>query len=280
MRFAKKRGSRNKFKKIFVVLGILIMLVLILTTLKSNIFVVRNLEVNLNRVNCVSEKEIKDNLQISDMNILFFDSRKILKTLQNKFPCIGSVNMQRVFPNRIKLQFYGRDAVFALKSTFLQEASIAAVLKDLIEKSASSSTQASSSAAIQDIGQSNYLLVDQSGIIFTTINQSPYVPIILYWNNNLKQGDQLDQSLTAELSMIFSKFKELNLPISEVRVYPQGTAIIPSPNIIILNLNKDLTSQLAALQLIVTQAKMSKENMVFIDLRFDKPVVKYAPRSN
>ena len=47
---------------------------------------------------------------------------------------------------------------------------------------------------------------------------------------------------------------------------------------VIFRLKNEVDIQLASLQLILDKAKIDEKELEFIDLRFDKPVVRYAPK--
>lgn len=246
-------------------------LVLSFILINSNLFKIQTVEINLNKVNCATKKAITDSLDIYGKNIFFLDVGKKLKIIQDKFPCVDNLTFRKTLPSLIKVDIIGREAVLALKLTSFQEASVSAALVQLTERISSQSAQESSS-------QSSYLMVDPTGKIFAISDQIVYIPIIEFWNDGLKIGDKLEQKLISQLLSILDKLKEFNMEIIATRIYPEGVVTITSSSIVLFNLNKDVMTQLAALQLIVTQAKIDEENMVFIDLRFDNPIVKYAPR--
>lgn len=241
------------------------------TILKS-----QKLEVSLKGVNCTPEKEIMDTVQPLLLGKLFFDEQKILAQIQSRFPCVQRLMTERSLPLNLKLHFFGREAVFALQPSLLEEASVSAILADIVQD-ASKSAEATISATIQEPND-KYLLVDSTGAIFGTTDKLVYLPTVLFWNSNLEVGDKLEGVLVKGLVKILDKFKVYNLPIFEVRIYPQSTTIVTSTSTIIFDLNKDISYELAALQLILDKAKIDEEKMIFIDLRFDKPIVKYAPR--
>ena len=282
-----KRRLGSHTRELIIFFALTSILALVFIFINSNFFKIRTVEINLNKANCASEKAVADSLDIYGKNIFFLDGDKKLKVVQDKFPCVGNLNIHQTLPSSVKVAVVGREARLALDLTALPEASISA-LRQLTEKISSQSAQATSSVFFASSGQSHYLLVDSSGKIFASSDQTVYIPIVEFWNSGLKIGDKLEQKLVSQLLSIFDKLKEFNLPILETRIYPEGVAIVTSSSIILFNLNKDVPHQLAALQLIVTQAKIdeqssrdsrTKGNMVFIDLRFENPIVKYAPRT-
>lgn len=269
----KLERKNNKGKKFLILAILLVTIILPLLVLNTPIFKVEKLEVTINKINCVSATDLKTNLP-TDFNIFTVSEDLILKSVQKKYPCVNKVSIHRMIPNSVNLEFIGREAVLAFKPTQLEEASLSAILAP-IQKNSTPSAEATPSSFVRN----DQFLVDSSGMVFAQTFETVYVPSILFWDNNLKIGSKLEQRFMSNLLSIFDKLKVFNLPINEVRVYSSGNMIINSSSIVIFNLNRDVQNQLAALQLILDKAKIDEENMVFIDLRFDKPVVKYAPRN-
>ncbi len=269
-----KRFKRKSSKKLLIFTTFIAILILTFLVFGSNLFKVNTVDITLNKINCVGIKELKAEVQIDNQNIFFVSARKILENTQNKYPCIKQLLVHPMVPNKVNLEFVGREAVLSFRPTQLEEASVSAILSQF-QKISTQSAQATPSAAQSP----NQFLVDSDGVVFAQTFETQYIPSILFWDMNLKIGTKLEHKQVADLVNIFDKLKVLSLPILEVRIYSSGNMLVHSSSIIIFNLNKDVQNQLAALQLILDKAKIDEEIMVFIDLRFDKPVVKYAPRS-
>ena len=269
-----KRFKRKSSKKLLIFSAFTVILILVFLVFGSNLFKVNTVDITLNKINCVTIKELKAEVQINDQNIFFVSAKKILGITQNKYPCIKQLLVHPTVPSKVNLEFVGREAVLSFKPAQLEEASISAILSQF-QKISTPSAQATSLAS----QSANQFLVDNDGVVFAQTFETLYIPSILFWDSNLKIGTKLEYKQVADLLSIFDRLKALNLPILEVRIYSSGNMLVQSSNIIIFNLNRDIQNQLAALQLILDKAKIDEENMVFIDLRFDKPVVKYAPRS-
>lgn len=274
--FSKKSRKTHQVKKFLILAACVLFTTALLFALNSKIFKANRIDITLNKLSCVTVSEVKNNLPLVNQNIFTLSSDEILGQLGDKYPCIKQVFIHRLLPNNINLEFVGREAALSFRPTDLQEASISAVLNQLSQKVSTQSTQATGSVTEQT---TNQFLVDSDGVVFATTSEMVYVPSILFWDNNLKVGDRLEQREISNLLSVFDKLKVFNLPITEVKIYPSRVLIISSTTTIIFDLNKDIQNQLAALQLILDKAKIDEENMVFIDLRFDNPVVKYAPRS-
>jgi len=71
---------------------------------------------------------------------------------------------------------------------------------------------------------------------------------------------------------------EENLILSKVQLEDEGRALMAvfsGELICLFTLEKEIESQLASLQFILWRAKMEGKSLKTVDLRFDKPVVKY-----
>lgn len=76
---------------------------------------------------------------------------------------------------------------------------------------------------------------------------------------------------------ILNKIKIFGIEVGEA-VVTQNSLTINSMPKIVLDLSRETEMQIASLQLILQQAKIDGEAAEFIDLRFDKPVVRFAPK--
>ena len=74
---------------------------------------------------------------------------------------------------------------------------------------------------------------------------------------------------------IFDKTKSLGIEIKQAWLRENILVTETIPKMIFKLDNVD--SQLASLQLILSEAKIESKELEIIDLRFDKPVIKFAP---
>ena len=78
---------------------------------------------------------------------------------------------------------------------------------------------------------------------------------------------------------ILDKVKIYRLSITEASIFEDVLMNNTAPKII-FKLRNDIDKQIASLQLILEKAKMETSKLEFIDLRFDKPIVRIAPKKN
>lgn len=118
---------------------------------------------------------------------------------------------------------------------------------------------------IKDATREAFLL-DEEGAIFSGTTSATLKIFLSEKNINFKN-----------ILAILNKIKIFGIEVGEVVVAGTNLMINSTPKIV-LDLNRDLSLQIASLQLILQQAKIDEEAAEFIDLRFDKPVVRFAPK--
>lgn len=269
-----KRDSGNIFQKFWKIGTIILSLFLILDIyllLDSDILKVKNIEVKLENVTCVGKADIEKETAIFGQNIFILNESVIQSKLKEKFFCIKFVNLLRQFPDIVKLAVTGRQAV-ALLSPLKFEDSTSSASLDIAIFFATPSSQ------LED--KSKSYILDDEGIIFAK-GELPNVPKIYFLGDDLSLGNRLEEDVVKSALIILDKVKSFGVNIKEAKIYSQkflGLNPIADKPKIIFALDKDINIQLASLQLILTEAKIDLREMEFIDLRFDKPVVKYIPK--
>ncbi len=100
---------------------------------------------------------------------------------------------------------------------------------------------------------------------------------------DLKEYFKIDKSEGSFLNnalKILDKIKTFG--VTTKKSWVSGEFFIINPDImdpkIIFRLDSQIDIQLASLQLILTEAKIDLKELTFIDLRFDKPIVRFAPK--
>lgn len=118
---------------------------------------------------------------------------------------------------------------------------------------------------IKDATREAFLL-DEEGVLFSGTTSATLKIYSSEKNINFKN-----------ILAILNKIKIFGIEVGET-VVAQNSLTINSMPKIVLDLDRDLSLQIASLQLILQQAKIDGEAAEFIDLRFDKPVVRFAPK--
>ncbi len=264
MRRRRKIQRISKKRSIQIPLIIFGLLIIIAATIYSLFFSeflkIKNVDVSLDRVSCIKSEDLKNQLNLEDQNILFVKSTTVIKSIKEKNYCIKDINLQRNFPNTVLIRAFGRDPAAVLK-VLENVSSDSARLK--FEDQQASGSAVSSEATIS----AKELIVDNQGIKFSSDTSHQNLPVIF-----IRKYDQ--ESVKKAISII-EKTKIFNIPFTQASIFEQTLYLDSKPRII-FSLKGDQQKQLASLQLILTKAKM--DDMDTIDLRFEKPIVKYSSR--
>lgn len=262
----RKRNKSFIFNKIFLICFILFLAILIIFFTRSDFFKIRKIEIKSERINCTDKTGLINTANLLGQNFLFVNFENISKNLKEKFICIKNVNVSRLLPGRIKLEINGREPVAVLILLKIKEASTAAFLENI----ATPSTEESN----------DLFIVDKEGIIFSKEPNGTQEPRIYFYNQNLSLGQKLNDDFINEILKILNKVKTFRIDLKETIIFNDLFIIIqPSAGAkIIFRLDTSVDIQLASLQLILQQAKIEDKELELIDLRFDKPIIKFAPK--
>lgn len=263
----RKKIPRNLFKAPLLIFGILIIISISLY-FKFKIFIVKQVFVEATQLGCVDEVRLKDESSLMGKNILFIDSSKVENNLKKKFFCIKSVVVSRDFFSKVKLQVSGR-----------QPFAILAILKDREASSSALTFNIATSSAMQ---VQDFYTVDDEGVVFSKNTEGANSPVLYVFDSNISLGQKLENNLIVNCLKILDKVKTFGVEVNK-SLY-SGDLLVINPDTvkpkIVFHINEKVDVQLASLQLILNKAKIDLKELEFIDLRFDKPVVKFAPKKN
>ena len=147
-------------------------------------------------------------------------------------------------------------------------------------KSASFSAQASSSAMLEEGAISGNFVVDNEGVMYSANTDQINTPKIYISGTNLTIGEQLTSIFIQNALKILEKAKTFDIDVREARIDSENIFLVNGLPRMIFKLSSNIDIQLASLQLILQKAKIDDVKIEFIDLRFDKPVVKIAPKKD
>ena len=258
--------------RLFFLLFVLFIGYLSYLFITSNVLTIKSTEVNFEKISCATSDQIQQSSNLLGQHIIFFDLAKSVNKLKSSFLCIKDVQIIRGFPDKVKIFVSGREAKAILLVLKNQEASVSAEVENI----------ATPSARLEEI-ISNFQ-VDETGLIFSKeIKDSDRTKV--YYNGEINLG-QKQENITNALK-ILDKVKVLGLDVKETEIlndifitYPQiiedEERYIPR---IVFKLSGNIDTQLASLQLILNKAKIDLISLRFVDLRFDKPIVKLAPNN-
>lgn len=246
--------------------GIIVVLVfsLIFFSIRSGWFTIKQVEVETDEAGCASYDQLKNTPGLLGQNFFLINPSKIAGNLQKKFFCIKSAAISKRFPNQVKLQIWGRQPVAVLISLKEKEASLSSFPENI------------ASPAAEQID--SVYAVDNEGAVFSKDVKIAF-PKVYVHDLKISLGGKLADAGISSLK-ILDKVKTLGINVDSSWIYDDFFIVIPNtvkPKII-FRLNSSTDVQLASLQLILLEAKIDLKDLVFIDLRFDKPVIKVAPK--
>lgn len=269
----RKKIFSRKRSRVFWRLGIFLLVLFFTVDIyllsQSKILNVRTIDVHLDQISCTNRVEIASLSQIKGQNIFFVNSAEIEKKIKEKYLCVRDVKLSKNLPDKIAINVSGRTPVAALISLGLEEASQSAIL-DIRSVATTSATPINSTQ----------LLVDSEGVIYSQTEESINIPKIYFRANNLKLGKKLEDNIIKKSLRILDKLKEFKVEVNGAKIISQKNLVVETKGNLVLGflLTGNIDIQLASLQLILEEAKIKDIEMELIDLRFEKPVVKYVPK--
>lgn len=285
IRLGKKKKRWSEWAKVLMACILIALLIFAYFFVNTNIFISEEISLKVAEADCVDYDTLNQRLK-NEYKDLLMDTSGLAEKIKTEFNCVSDVKVRRHFVNKIDVEVLGREPVawlVGLGSDERQDLS-------LLEKEATFSSielkeQSTSNAFSSDIS-SHKFLVDKEGVIFlaepevSEQQKQLDLPLIYFQSANLEMGKTVDRRLIEGTVKVLEKTKELGLEVKEAKIYPEGVLLINMEPRTIFTLRNKIDDQLASLQLILTQAKIDEDKMEFIDLRFDKPVVRYAPKKN
>lgn len=260
-------------KKDFIKLGLLILPLLILLAIflfKSNFFTIKKINIKSKDLSCVSNSQIKSSLNLFGKNIFLINFQNQENILKSKYFCIKSVSFSRNLPDKLELRLESRLAKLIIIALKLKEASGSAI-EQLID------TPATQSGQILETFEK--YVSDDEGVIFDK-DSGINLPRVYISLKELSIGKNLDKVLINNLLKIADKLKIFAINGNEFILEKENLILSNALPKIIFKMNSEIDNQLAALQLILENAKIGDKEIEFIDLRFDKPIVRYGQRQS
>jgi len=241
------------------IISILFLGVVLFLIFQSNFFDIKKVDVFVtNRLDCANQTQLKDSSSLAGKNIFFISNQTLTRIIKDKFFCVKNLTLTKHFPDKIEINISGREGVAYLIAT----------------PSASETPTA--------------FLIDNEGMIFSKDINNLNIPKIFANISKISLGQRLEK--ISEIQIILDKIKTYGLDTQTSEVVDQSLVILTNPKVI-FNLEDKVEEQLASLQLILNKAKINRwtvptdvginaDQLEFIDLRFDKPVIRIAPKKN
>ena len=256
-----RKNPKKKIKKILFPFFLILTIGLSYLVLRSHIFNVKNVEIRMYSLACVNEEGIRKDLKVFNQSIFSLDSKILEQNLKSQHLCIKSASFTKKIPDSLEITIQARQAKIKLVPISLKEATISSSLENIATPSAKDFT--------------NIFLADEEGKVFAKDSRTD-LPTIFIYKRDVQLGENLG-SLAINALKVLENLKKLNLEFITATLVDEFLVVDTIPKVI-FTLSKDIDIQLASLQLILQQAKIDESRLEFIDLRFDKPIVRIAPK--
>lgn len=226
-------------KLIKVLLILTFFLGLIFYLTKLNPFKISELKFLPDTISCASDTEIKKESQIFDKQLFLLQQNLIKEKLKKKFICIKDIDFSYKFPGKLELKITERNPALIINMSFI---------------------------------------TDEEGFVFAEKQREISIPKVQILGFNIKKGATFPDDIIKKSVSIFNYLSKISLNVRDAKISEVRELIIISDMRITFNLYDDIDSKLASLQLILNQAKIESKDLENIDLRFDKPVIKYVKK--
>lgn len=259
-----------RWKKI----GLVLLIIFFLSGIGWGIYSVKtNFSIQLDELSCANESQVQSSLEKQQIKFYWLQSQEIERKLREEFPCINEARIERQFPNRVAVTLSGRHpvAVFRIIQKFLPSPPSL----EQLEATASTIEAKPSPSPQVSVAYGEAYLLDDKGVAFLAGTRDN-LPQLNFVTPRFNIGDSIGVDRIKRILAIWQYFQKQGLSISDVEL--EGDRLsLKSGSEIVFSVGEDLERQGASLQLILKQAKMNSKSVVKIDLRFDNPVVTYAP---
>jgi cell division septal protein FtsQ len=233
--------------------------------------------IKLDDLACANESQIKQSLEKQRIRFYWLQSQEIDKKLRSEFPCINESRIERQFPKGVIVSVSGRKPLAVFRVT--KKTTPSPLPIEVLEATPSTSearpspSLSPSPQVIVTFGET--FLMDGKGVGFAKGFRED-LPLINYVADRFDIGDNIGAESISQLLLIIDFFQKQAMSIESIEL-DHDKLTIKSAQEFIFSVSQSLERQIASLQLIWKQAKMNSKSVVKIDLRFDKPVVIYAP---
>lgn len=262
-----KVKKRAKFSGIIFIILLVVLIISIFFFVNSGFFRIKKIEVLGDKVECAEIDQIKNEAELYGQNFFFLDKTKPQEKLKAKFLCINEVYISKVFPDKLNIKIISRRPAAILINTAGVKAQLSLLIENIATPEAS--------------GTKGSFIVDNEGVVFSKSRDDLDI-LRIYVDMDLAEGKKFGNSFINNTLKILDRIKTFGLSFKKSWIIEDVLIINPdtSDPKIIFKLSNQTDIQLASLQLILAKAKIDLKELTFIDLRFDKPVVRFAPKKN
>jgi hypothetical protein len=182
-------------------------------------------------------------LKLGGKNLLKFDEVSFARELENEDPTIKKVIVKKMVPNTLVILFEKRRPLFV----------------------------------VTDREEADFFFADEEGKVFAKIGNSESfnLPILKTERISLKEGVILDNSNEKAAVSLFINANKLSLDFKELAVNGERLVMSKNEAKIIFDSGNFDNLKLEALQLLLKRFTIEGKKPKEINLRFDKPIIKF-----
>lgn len=264
-----RRRRRRKFLsyKLYLFIGLLVVIVIVIINLRF--LTIQKVDVGGN-VSCIENPTLLQTKKLLGQNFFLVDKKDIENDIQKKYICVGQINLNKKFPSSIQIEIKERQPKVVIININKESSQSADILNNL---TADAST--SSQLNWENFPKKESFLADSEGVIFSDSVRENLPKVYFFSNINL--GQRVEGELIQKILKVQDQLNVLGMNINGSLLTFDNTYFVYSNPKIYFDLKGNLDFQLASLQLILKTAKINQE-VTFIDLRFDKPVIRFATK--
>jgi len=232
------------FKSIISFFVFLLLVALVIFIFTSDYFKVNNISCEKDKLPC-SEKEKSLFLDLLGANIFLLDTNKKIKAIKSNHPQIKKITIEKKLLNKILIQMINRQEYAALT-----------------------------------LDEKFWFIVDRHGFVFQQINYQPKNLPLIYLKNNkfdLKINEQIKHEGAKSALLILESMGDNFISLDKIMVdFDKTITLFLSEGVVAsLSARKEILSQVDSLHFILRQSKIEGRLPIWVDLRFDKPVIKF-----
>jgi len=232
------------FKTIISLLIFLFLIIAFIFFFTNDYFKISFLDCEKNKLPC-SEKERNFFLDFFGENIFLFNTDKKERQIKNSYPHIREVEIEKKLPNKVLLQIKDREEFASLNRD-----------------------------------DKSWFIFDKEGFFLKMVYEKPKnLPEIFSYHSglNLSVGQKIDKKEILISLKILKSLKDSFILLEKIIVDKREIITLFLTNDVVASLSaqKNTPNQVDSLQFILRQSKIEGRLPLFIDLRFDKPVIRY-----
>lgn len=282
-------GHKTGWKKKSA-LPLLLSSLLVIIFFKFNPLTIQKVDINTGNIDCLNSFNSQKELNLIGQNIFFTNENELIKKLIVKYPCVKDITIKKESFNKVSVSFLPRTPLVYV-SDMIVESSPSAEFAFLtsLQEATPSSTTALLDWSFVTREPNGSLVADKDGWIFKqstrdqSLNQGNLLnlPLLFLTDYEIRLGKQIKNDILSKVVLVLAKLPPLGIEINNIKMLVQNDDLLVSSNPkLVFSLRKDTLKQLISLQLILQKAKIDEKVAETVDLRFDKPVIKFVKKAH